>query len=244
MVIKRFAIPPLSEEMGLSGSFLRKKHDIVNEKHSHESLKGINFHLSHLIVFQEVILMPDELKKTIQSLQCRDEYLPESIDSNILTEILECVRITPSTANLQPWEIVVVTDPEMRAKLDGTLLDPMLREDDELHQDWLVKAPLILVVCVDSRRAKVRFGERGMDFALMDVGAAIMSLMLAAENHSVKGCNVREFNQEKVRTLLEIPKTVIPVMLVPLGYSNQEKAPGPTLELEDFVHRETWNGEW
>lgn len=189
-------------------------------------------------------MMSDELRNTIQSLQCRDEFLPEPIESHIVTNILECVQITPSTANLQPWEVVVITNPETRAKLDSTLLDPMLREDDELHQEWLVNAPLILVVCVDSRRAKVRFGERGMDFALMDVGAAIMSLMLAAEKQGLKGCNVREFNQEKVRILLEIPKTVIPVMLVPLGYSNQEKAPVPTLELTDFVHKETWNGDW
>ena len=120
----------------------------------------------------------------------------------------------------------------------------MLREDESLRPDWFIKAPLILVICVDSRRAKVRFGERGMEFALMDIGAAIMNLLLGAWKHGVKSCGIREFDQEKVQTILELPKNVKPTMLITLGYSNQEKAQGPTLELEDFVHKETWNGEF
>ena len=178
--------------------------------------------------------MQDELKDRIRDLMCRDEYLSTPIEPKILSDILEYVKCTPSTANLQPWEILVVTDQDMRAKINNSLLDSMLREDDEFTLEWLNNVPVILVVCIDSRRAKVRFGERGMEFALMDVGAAILSLMLGASNHGVKGCNIREFNQEKVQSALDIPKSVIPVMLIPLGFSNQEKAPGPSLDLEDF----------
>jgi len=97
---------------------------------------------------------------------------------------------------------------------------------------------------MDQRRAKVRFGERGSEFALLDIGAAISNLMLGAWNHGLKGCNLREFDQNKMREILEIPKDVLPLALVALGYSNQDKAVPPTLELEDFVHKENWHGEW
>jgi 5,6-dimethylbenzimidazole synthase len=188
--------------------------------------------------------MTEEFKTRIKALQCRDEYLSDPIALETLTEILEHVKYTPSMANMQPWEIVVVTNPETRMQLKNALLDPMLREDDELRQDWLLDAPVILVVCMDMRRAKVRFGERGIEFALLDIGAAISNLMLGAWGQGLKGCDVREFDQDKLRKLLEIPKDVLPLSLIALGYSNQDKAVPPTLELDDFVHNEKWDGEW
>lgn len=188
--------------------------------------------------------MPDELKDTIQAMQCREEYKPEPIEPEKLINILEHIQLTPSVANLQPWEIVVISNPEMRTKLTRTLLDPMLRDDDESRLEWPAKAPVILVICMDLRRAKVRFGERGTDFALMDIGAAVMNLQLGAWNHGIKSCCIREFDPDKVSTTLELPKNVVPVLLVTLGYSNQDKAPAPTLDLADFIHRETYSGEW
>ena len=188
--------------------------------------------------------MVENFKNKVKALQCRDEYLSDPIELETLTDILEHVKYTPSMANMQPWEIVVVTNPEIRIELKRALLDPMLREDDELRQEWLSDAPVILVVCMDQRRAKVRFGERGSEFAILDIGAAISNLMHAAWNQGLRGCNLREFDQNKVREILEIPKNVLPLALVALGHSNQDKAVPPTLDLEDFVHKENWHGEW
>lgn len=188
--------------------------------------------------------MKKELKNTIRDLLCRDEYLPDAIESGVLKDILEYVKYTPSAGNVQPWEIILVTDPDKFAELTDTLLDPFLREDDELKQEWIANVPVILVMCMDTKRAKVRFGERGIEFGLMDIGAASSNLLLGAWEYGLRGCIVREFDQDRVRTLLGIPPYVMPLMMITMGYSTQEKAFAPTLELEDFVHKDEWAREW
>jgi nitroreductase len=58
-----------------------------------------------------------------------------------LDQILEAVRWSPSWANTQCWEIVVVKDPEQRQKLKETMGkgNPATKA--------IVSAPLLLAVC-------------------------------------------------------------------------------------------------
>ncbi|MCK4826427.1 nitroreductase family protein, partial [bacterium] len=49
------------------------------------------------------------------------QYLNKDVPENILTEIIEAVRWSPSWANTQCCEVVVVKDSEIKAKLQETV---------------------------------------------------------------------------------------------------------------------------
>ena len=44
-------------------------------------------------------------------------YKKKDIPDNVLREILEAARLAPSAANRQAWELIVVKDPELKARL-------------------------------------------------------------------------------------------------------------------------------
>ena len=124
-----------------------------------------------------------------------------------------------------------------------TLLDSHLRPGvggDE-RRGWVVQSPLLMVVCLDHTRAKVRFGEIGEQlFGIQDTGAAIQALRLAALEHGVKSCLIREFDRGRMAELLELPRHVRPLILIAMGYSSVEPGQKPRLPLEDYLHYEKW----
>lgn len=175
--------------------------------------------------------------------RCVSEFEDQPVSEALLATLMEAVSWTPSAADAQPWEFVAIREPERKAALVGTLLDSLLRPgiggDERRH--WLVDAPLVLVVCMDRTRAKARYGEIGAAvFGLQDTGAALQNLRLAALEHGLKSCLIREFDAARLSQLLLLPRHVQPLTLVALGFSPVEPPQKRGLPLEDILHHETW----
>ena len=65
----------------------------------------------------------------------------------------EAARIAPSACNLQPWRIFVIRDQQKKEALY-----------EAYPRDWFVKAPVILVICVDRTQSWKR-GD-GKDYGM------------------------------------------------------------------------------
>jgi albonoursin synthase len=177
----------------------------------------------------------------------RVRYVSDFEDRDISDELLETIARAampaPSTADVQPWEIVAVRSPGQKQGIASTMLDSHLRADSEGGQrrHWLADVPLILVVCLDHTRAKVRFGARGEQvFGIQDTGFAIQNMRLVALENGVSSCLLREFEPGRVARLLELPAHVEPLILVAMGFSTASPRERCHLELEDYLHLEKW----
>lgn len=176
-------------------------------------------------------------------IRCVSEFDDRDVAEATLAAIVEAAGWASSAANLQPWEIIAVRQPQNKLALLDTLLDSHLRPEPggRERRGWVAQAPVILVVCLDRTRAKVRFGEVGEQvFGIQDTGAAIQVMRLAALELGVKSCLIREFDRGQLAELLNLPRHVQPLVLLVLGYSPVEPAPRPRLPLEDYLHHETW----
>jgi nitroreductase len=90
-------------------------------------------------------------------------------------------------------------------------------------------------------RAKARYGEIGERvFGIQDTGAAVQNMRLAALEHGVKSCLLREFDHDAMARQLELPRHVEPLILIAMGYSQAEPIPKPCLPLGDYLHLEKW----
>jgi nitroreductase len=69
------------------------------------------------------------------------KYKPDPISDEMLGTVLEAVRWSPSWANTQCWEVIVIREPEIKAKVAETLPpgNPALSS--------LREAPVLLVLC-------------------------------------------------------------------------------------------------
>lgn len=171
------------------------------------------------------------------------DFEDRAIDDELLTTIAIAATAAPSTADAQPWEVIAVRAKEQKLGIANAMLDSHLRPNTggERRRHWVAEVPLILVVCLDHTRAKVRFGERGEKaFGIQDTGFAIQNMRLAALEQGVKSCLLREFDPQAVARLLELPRHVEPLILVAMGFSQVEPKALTHLELEDFLHLEKW----
>ncbi len=150
----------------------------------------------------------------------------------------------PSTADVQPWEIIAVRSKEQKHEDLGVqcwIHTFAAHTGGEQRRHWLTEAPLILVVCLDHIRAKVRFGERGEKvFGIQDTGFAIQNIRLIALENGVKSCLLREFDVSRVAKILDLPHHVEPLILIVMGFSQIEPKEITHLELEDYLHHEKW----
>ena len=171
------------------------------------------------------------------------DFENKEISDEVLHTIVSAAMPAPSTADAQPWEIIAVRSGAQKLRLASAMLDSHLRSNSggEKRRHWLVETPLILVVCLDHIRAKVRLGERGEKvFGIQDTGFAIQNMRLVALENGVKSCLLREFDPQQVAQILDLPHSVEPLILIPMGFSAIEGREITHLELEDYLHHEKW----
>ena len=173
----------------------------------------------------------------IENVRQFDEQQP---GKEILPALLAVAALTPSAANVQPWEVIVVE--EKRRQLADCTLDPLMRDEPGLRQSWIVEAPLLLLICIDKKRASARYGPVGADrLAVQDSAVLIHNIRLKAAELGLRSCWLREFDREKIRSSFGLPKEVEPMGVLALGYSDQELEAHPALALREFVHHDHWS---
>jgi nitroreductase len=134
----------------------------------------------------------------------------------------------PSAGNQQPWQLLVLTDPGLRAEIPA--FHPYAR--------MVPEAPLAILVCGDLQR------ESFKGYWIQDCSAATQNLLLAAHAAGLGAVWVGIYpNQERVsrlRRLLALPAHIVPLALVPVGYPAERVPPADRYD-PSRVHRNRWS---
>ena len=156
-------------------------------------------------------------------------YSPGEVSEPAVTRLLEAAMAAPSAMTKDPWRFVVVRDQPTLSKLAA------------LHPGaaMLSSAALAIVVCGDLDAAF----ERQISYLLQDCSAAIENLLLAAHGQDLGACWVGIHPGEplikRMRELLSLPASFVPVAAVSLGQPG-EQPPPRTRYNPDYVRREKW----
>ena len=142
------------------------------------------------------------------------KYEDRPVSKEQLTELLKAAMAAPTACNSQPWEFVVVTDPDVLSKLKGKLMFAK-------HN-----APAAIVVCGNPKVARNAACKR---FWIQDCSAAIENILLAAVGMDLGtvwiGLHPVHNFESKVEKILELPEHVTPLGMVLVGYPAEEKTP-------------------
>ncbi len=158
-------------------------------------------------------------RRSIRDFESRD--IPETA----VESLVDAIRLAPSAGNLQSRRFYFVFNPDTRKKLARAAL----------NQHFIARAPLVVVACLDGRIAS-RYGDRGVNlYAIQDVSASIMNMMLAATELELGTVWVGAFNEFEVFEVLEMPDHLRPIALVPVGYPSRKPAPTPRLSKEELI---------
>ncbi len=166
------------------------------------------------------------------------------VEDKKLQAILEAVRQAPSWANMQCWRFIIVEDPAAKDKIGElsyveSFFSPLGYKANPARKG-LSEAPVVIVACADPAKSGYIHDQ---PYYMTDIGIAAQNLMLAARALGLGTVFVGVFDEEKVRTLLDIPSTIRIVGLFPVGYPLEEKTAGPPRKpLSEIVFHGKWDG--
>jgi len=87
-----------------------------------------------------------------------------------------------------------------------------------LGQYWMAGAPLSLVVTAEYERIEKKYGSRGRQYAMFEAGHICQNIFLQAEALSLAAGIVGAFDDGRLQTLLHLPTTHRPLLVMPVGY--------------------------
>lgn len=161
-------------------------------------------------------------------------YKSDPIPDNVLTRVLEAFRAAPSWANTQPWELVLVTESEIKKQLQQTL------SENNPAISAIADAPVLVCAVGITGRSGCYKGkpmtDRG-DWVMFDMGIAAEHLALAAAAEGLGTVHVGLFDFQKAGEILDLPENRTVIELIPLGYSDYTPREVPRKPLQDFVFK-------
>jgi len=170
------------------------------------------------------------------------KYASEPVDDKLLNDILAMGCRTSTTGNMQVYSIVITKDEGKKRELA-----PL-----HFNQKMITEAPVVLTFCADFNRfnkwCRLRNAEPGYDNFLSFMTAAIDALLvaqtvcIAAESKGLGICylGTTTYTTDKIIEILKLPKGVVPVTTVTLGWPAEKPEQVDRLPLEAIIHREVY----
>jgi nitroreductase len=164
-----------------------------------------------------------EILKIIKKRRSIREFRKKEIPEEIIDQLIEALIWAPSAGNLQSRKFYFVFNQEIKEKLVGAAFG----------QDSISKAPLVIIACLDEDISH-HYGERGKSlYGICDVAVAVQNLMLLAYESGLGSVWIGSFDEKEVFKILNLPKNLRPIAIVPVGYpAEKPKAPPRVSKVE------------
>ena len=151
------------------------------------------------------------------------KYTGQAVDKESLDILIESLLRSPSSQNNQPWEFIIVNEPELLSKL---------AQAKEHGSSFLKGAPLGIVVCADSAKSNVW---------VEDCSVASILVQMTAQSLGLRSCWIQIRNrahdknrsaEEYVREVLGIPENIMVESIIGIGYPDEIRDPVPKEKLD------------
>ncbi len=141
------------------------------------------------------------------------------LPNHALERILEAARWAPSAVNRQPWQFITIRDRETLAKIASLAS----------YGSFISQAPVAIAVITDPSTR----------WHLIDGSGAVQNMALAAWEMGIGTCWVGSLEREKVKEILQIPRDLHLLTVLPFGYPAKIGV-STRRPLESMVRQETW----
>jgi nitroreductase len=200
-----------------------------------------------------------DVKDAIAARRSIRKYTQEPVSRELLLELIEAARLSPSGCNSQPWRFRLVTD---RADIEW------LGGPATAGQRWVGKAGAVIACCVDTSaylcdsratlRALREAGLMGEEFATdvdesylkpaeagpagllkgaaaLNLAIAMSAMMLRATELGLGTTWMGRLEEGLVKNRLGLPEGVNVVALLAVGHPAEDPAPRPRKSLEEIL---------
>ena len=180
--------------------------------------------------------------KSIQNRTSIRKYSSREVSDELLNRLLEEAERTPTMGNLQLYSVVITRSEEGKKALAPA----------HFNQPMVTGAPVVLTICADYRRttlwAENRKAHPGYDNILSFMNAATDALLFTqtfcnlAEEEGLGTCflGTTVYMPKMIIYTLKLPKLVMPVATITLGWPDEQPALSERLPLRSIIHQEAY----
>lgn len=170
------------------------------------------------------------------------KFRPTPIPDEVLRNILEAAVRASTCGNMQLYSLIVTRDAELKRQLAPC----------HFNQPMVTQAPCLVTVCADIHRftmwCKQRNAEPAYDNfawflnAATDALLAAQNLCIQAEANDLGICYLGTtlYTAGEIASILKLPKGVIPLTTVVVGYPDEKPELTDRLPLDAVVHYEQY----
>lgn len=181
--------------------------------------------------------------KTINTRRTIRKYSDKEVADELLNRLLTEAGRTQTMGNLQLYSVVVTRSKEGKERLAPA----------HFNQPMVTGAPVVLTICADYNRTSTwcrnRKAEPGYDNFLSFINAATDALLYTqtfcnlAEEEGLGLCylGTTVYMPQMIIDALHLPRLVMPVATITLGWPDETPALSDRLPMESFVHDESYH---
>lgn len=182
------------------------------------------------------------MKNTILNHRSIRKYKSTPIPEEVLSEMLVAASRASTCGNMQLYSLIVTRDQAVREALLPC----------HFGQQMVVEAPCVITICADVHRfamwCEQRDAEPAYDnfawflTATIDAMLAAQNLIITAEANKLGICvlGTTIYTAGEIVKVLNLPKGVIPITTVVVGYPDEKPELTDRLPMEGVVHYEKY----
>ena len=171
------------------------------------------------------------------------KYSDKEVSDELLNRLFEAAARTQTMGNLQLYSVVVTRDAAMKERLSPA----------HFNQPMVKGAPVVLTICADFNRTSTwcrnRNAEPGYDNMLSFINATSDALLFTqtfsclAEEAGLGICylGTTVYMPGQIIDVLKLPKLVMPVATLTVGWPDEDPALTDRLPIASFVHQECYH---
>jgi nitroreductase len=202
-------------------------------------------------------LNPDELLSTTRAVRKR-LYLDRPVPLEVVREALAVALQAPSGSNSQGWHWIVLTDPEVKArvadyykrsylpyrqakpKLANAAQERMAASSDYLSE-VMAQVPVLVIGAITVGSSGLPEGNQAGIWGSLLPAAWSLALALRARGLGTAWTTLHLNYEREVAELLGLPANVRQGVLLPVAYTKgTDFKPGPRADLDRVVHVNGW----
>ena len=197
-----------------------------------------------------------DFKSIVASRYATKEFDGRAVPESTVSELVELIRLAPSSYNMQPWKIKVITDAKTKEALLAasynqrqiTTCSHLLVFCADTDLDSLVSKietqmlsngakPEAIKGYVDAMRglASRMTPEQTLAWAQRQVYLALGNALNGAKSLGLDSCPMEGFDAKAYCAILKLPASLVPTVLCPVGYAKDKPMPKMRFSKADIL---------
>lgn len=180
--------------------------------------------------------------QTLKERRSIRKFKSTEVTDEVLNELFESAFQASTTGNMQLYSVIVTKDVEKKKQLAPA----------HFNQPAYANAPMVLTFCADFNRftkwceqknATPGYGNaEAFACAVIDTVVAAQTFCVAAEERGLGICylGTTTYNPGQIAEVLKLPKLVVPVVTLSLGYPDEKPSISDRLPISGIVHKEEY----